>query len=207
MLSLLNFSNPPASEIVNPWPSPPGCGENSHSALAKRRSSSNYFSMKAVLFAGVLLATQALVFANDPAYTALRVVGKSRGEDVLKHVIELRGKGGTPQPVTWKIVLDDPRARGGVRELEIEHGKIVSERTPISLCGRNAVQVHEQKRNVDLAELGRRLEPLGTVRVNEFAMRAQLPPYELTVFADGRAIIKGTTDIGVARSVYARYVG
>jgi len=82
-----------------------------------------------------------------------------------------------------------------------------SERTPISLCGRNAVQVHEQKRNVDLAELGRRLEPLGTVRVNEFAMRAQLPPYELTVFADGRAIIKGTTDIGVARSVYARYVG
>jgi len=82
-----------------------------------------------------------------------------------------------------------------------------SDRTPISLCGRNAVQIHERRRPVDLVELGRRLQPLGETRINEFAMRAQLPPYELTVFADGRAIIKGTTDIGVARSVYARYVG
>ncbi len=82
-----------------------------------------------------------------------------------------------------------------------------AERTPISLCGRNAVQIHEQKRVVDLNELGGRLRPLGEVRVNEFALRAVLPPYELTVFADGRAIIKGTTDVGVARSIYARYVG
>ncbi len=82
-----------------------------------------------------------------------------------------------------------------------------AERAPISLCGRNAVQIHEQKRTMNLVELGRRLQPLGAIRVNEFALRAQLPPYELTVFADGRAIVKGTTDIGVARSVYARYVG
>ena len=45
------------------------------------------------------------------------------------------------------------------------------------------------------------------MRVNEFALRAALDPYELTVFPDGRAIIKGTTDPGIARSVYARYVG
>ena len=78
---------------------------------------------------------------------------------------------------------------------------------PISLCGRNAVQLHEQKRMIDLQELGRKLQPLGEIRISEFAMRALLPPYELTVFADGRTIVKGTTDIGVARSVYARYVG
>lgn len=81
------------------------------------------------------------------------------------------------------------------------------QRTPISLCGRNAVQIHDRARPVDLADLEGRLQPLGNVRRNEFALRFFLPAYEMTVFADGRAIIKGTTDIGVARSLYAKYVG
>jgi len=80
-------------------------------------------------------------------------------------------------------------------------------RAPISLCGRNAVQIHERSRPLDLADLARRLAPFATVRSNEFALRAQIDPYELTVFPDGRAIIKGTTDTGLARSLYARYVG
>jgi molybdopterin/thiamine biosynthesis adenylyltransferase len=80
-------------------------------------------------------------------------------------------------------------------------------RAPISLCGRNAVQIHERSRPVNLAELASRLKDLADVRVNEFALRASLELYELTVFPDGRAIIKGTTDTGVARSVYARFVG
>jgi molybdopterin-synthase adenylyltransferase len=80
-------------------------------------------------------------------------------------------------------------------------------RAPISLCGRNAVQIHERSRPIDLAELAGRLRPLARVRVNEFALRAAIDPYELTVFPDGRAIIRGTTDAGVARGVYARYVG
>ena len=80
-------------------------------------------------------------------------------------------------------------------------------RAPISLCGRNAVQIHERSRPLDLADLARRLAPFATVRSNEFALRAQIDSYELTVFPDGRAIIKGTTDMGLARSIYARYVG
>jgi adenylyltransferase/sulfurtransferase len=82
-----------------------------------------------------------------------------------------------------------------------------SRRAPISLCGRNAVQIHERSRPIDLAALRRQLAPLGEVRANEFALRFLLPPYEMTVFPDGRAIIKGTQDIGVARSLYAKYVG
>ncbi|HXB68341.1 MAG TPA: ThiF family adenylyltransferase [Candidatus Acidoferrales bacterium] len=82
-----------------------------------------------------------------------------------------------------------------------------SRRQPVSLCGRNAVQVSERERPVDLLELKARLEPLGEVRANQFALRFFIPPYEMTVFADGRAIIKGTSDTGVARSLYARYVG
>jgi len=75
------------------------------------------------------------------------------------------------------------------------------------LCGRDAVQVHERHRPIDLLELKARLEPLGEVRSNEFALRFVTAPYEMTVFPDGRAIIKGTNDPGVARSLYAKYVG
>ncbi|MBV9155019.1 MAG: ThiF family adenylyltransferase [Acidobacteriaceae bacterium] len=78
---------------------------------------------------------------------------------------------------------------------------------PVSLCGRNAVQLHESARPLDLQQLATRLRPLGDVRVNEFALRIELPKYHMTFFPDGRAIIKGTTDIGVAKSLYARLVG
>lgn len=80
-------------------------------------------------------------------------------------------------------------------------------RAPISLCGRNAVQIHERERPLDLAELKSRLAPLGDVRANEFALRFFIAPYEMTIFPDGRAIVKGTADVGLARSLYARYVG
>lgn len=80
-------------------------------------------------------------------------------------------------------------------------------RAPISLCGRNAVQIHERTRPLDLRDLQRRLEPLGPVRANEFALRFFVEPYEMTIFPDGRAIIKGTQDVGLARSLYAKYVG
>ena len=66
---------------------------------------------------------------------------------------------------------------------------------------------HERAGPVDLMALKARLEPLGDVRANEFALRFLAPPYEMTVFADGRAIVKGTSDTGLARSLYARYVG
>jgi adenylyltransferase/sulfurtransferase len=83
-----------------------------------------------------------------------------------------------------------------------------AEYPPVALCGRNAVQIRGGLRQVDLAELERRLEPLGQVRANEYALRFRADGgYELTVFTDGRAIIKGTSDPGLARSIYARYIG
>ncbi len=80
-------------------------------------------------------------------------------------------------------------------------------RAPVSLCGRNAVQIHDRARPVDLRQLAERLRSVGEVRTNEFALRLFVVPYEITVFPDGRAIIKGTIDTGVARSLYSRYVG
>jgi adenylyltransferase/sulfurtransferase len=82
-----------------------------------------------------------------------------------------------------------------------------SRRAPISLCGRDAVQIHERSRPLDLSALAARLTPLGQVRSNEFALRFSSPPYEMTIFPDGRAIIKGTSDPALARSLYSRYIG
>lgn len=78
-----------------------------------------------------------------------------------------------------------------------------------SLCGRNAVQVRNGRRGIvlNLAELAERLRPVGEVRYNDFLLRFKVDSYELTVFPDARAIIKGTDDEQVARSVYARYIG
>jgi molybdopterin/thiamine biosynthesis adenylyltransferase len=81
------------------------------------------------------------------------------------------------------------------------------ERPQITLCGRNSVQIHECARVVDLAEMSQRLKPHGAVRHNDFVLKFWHEPYEMTLFPDGRAIIKGTTDTAVARSLYARYVG
>lgn len=80
-------------------------------------------------------------------------------------------------------------------------------RPHITLCGRNSVQIHEHNRPVDLAALEGRLRPHGEVRSNRLLLRFTRGEHTLTVFADGRAIIQGTTDVALARSLYARFVG
>ncbi|MDA7980754.1 MAG: ThiF family adenylyltransferase [Pirellulales bacterium] len=79
------------------------------------------------------------------------------------------------------------------------------------LCGRNAVQVSPPRDaaspQLDLAMLEAKLSPLGDVARNPFLLRADISPYTLTVFADGRAIISGTDEISTAKTVYAKYVG
>jgi adenylyltransferase/sulfurtransferase len=76
------------------------------------------------------------------------------------------------------------------------------------MWGRDSVQIHECSRTLDLATLKSRLAPtVSDVRYNEFLLRFRIPPYEMTVFSDGRAILKGTKDPAVARSLYARYIG
>jgi adenylyltransferase/sulfurtransferase len=80
-------------------------------------------------------------------------------------------------------------------------------RPQITLCGRNSVQIHERNRPVDFAEMSARLGAHGTVKHNAFVLKFWRDPFEMTLFPDGRAIIKGTDDTAVARSLYARFVG
>ncbi len=77
-----------------------------------------------------------------------------------------------------------------------------------TLCGRNAVQIRRRDGiTLDLDQVASRLGPIGAIEKNRFLVRADIDQYRLTVFADGRAIISGTKDPAVAKSIYARYVG
>ncbi len=80
-------------------------------------------------------------------------------------------------------------------------------RSDLTLCGRNSVQISRGGGQLSFAELSDRLKPHGIVRHNEFVLKFWHEPYEMTLFPDGRAIIKGTTDTAVARNLYARFVG
>jgi len=76
------------------------------------------------------------------------------------------------------------------------------------LCGRNAIQVNPGRgHTLNLAALAERLRQVGRISLNEYLLRLEIENYELTIFPDARAIIKGTADATIARSVYAKYVG
>jgi molybdopterin/thiamine biosynthesis adenylyltransferase len=106
-----------------------------------------------------------------------------------------------------EIAADKPRP--GCRACgERDFVHLAGEGRPhITMCGRNSVQIHERARPIDFAAMQQRLEAHGIVRHNEFVLKFWREPYEMTLFPDGRAIIKGTTDTGVARSLYARFIG
>jgi molybdopterin/thiamine biosynthesis adenylyltransferase len=100
--------------------------------------------------------------------------------------------------------VDCPACRRG--EFPWLEGKLGSHTT--SLCGRNAVQVaHRTPEKLSFDELARKLAAAGNVSHNRFMLRFEVNGYLMTVFPDGRAIIKGTHDVNVARSLYAKYIG
>jgi molybdopterin-synthase adenylyltransferase len=83
-------------------------------------------------------------------------------------------------------------------------------RPHITLCGRDSVQIHEHRRPIDLVALKSRLQThadIESLRSNDLLLRFRRGPHTLTLFPDGRALIQGTNDIAVARSLYARFIG
>jgi len=94
----------------------------------------------------------------------------------------------------------------GRREFPYMDGSLGAEAA--ALCGRNSVQIHpKSKTKIDFDDLAARLAPLGAVERNRFLLRADIDGRRITVFSDGRAIIQGTYDAAIAKSLYARYVG
>lgn len=108
-----------------------------------------------------------------------------------------------------KIRLSAPNAdcptcgRGEFNTLDAEQNEFAA-----ILCGRDAVQIAPPNAvTIDLNALKDRLEKLGAVKLNEYLLRFNTDEFEITIFRDARAIIRGTDDVVQARSLYARYVG
>ena len=108
-----------------------------------------------------------------------------------------------------KIKLGKPNAdckTCGQKDFEF----LEAENTEFSavLCGRNAVQISPPKlTQIDLLNLAEKLKNIGAVKQNEYLLRLIVGDFELTVFQDARAIIRGTDDVSMARSLYAKFVG
>lgn len=81
------------------------------------------------LIAAISLAAAASAHAGT-AYEALQVIKGTRGDTILNQLIEARGESGQPQPQSWTILMNDPAARGGIREFVVSGDQILSERTP-----------------------------------------------------------------------------
>jgi hypothetical protein len=104
------------------------------------------------------------------------------------------GKGDVPCPACDLAEFEFLEARSGTYST--------------SLCGRDAMQINVRgEGQVAFAVLAERLRSVGDVRYNEYMLRFSVGAHELTVFPDGRAIIKGTSDESVARTLYSKYIG
>ncbi|HMK31952.1 MAG TPA: ThiF family adenylyltransferase [Terriglobales bacterium] len=146
--------------------------------------------------------------------SAVNLVASLAASEAIKYLVGARDKM-RQTLLSWDVWTNEhaevaaERPRQNCRTCaQREYIYLAGEGRPhLTLCGRNSVQIHEQHRPVDFAEMAVRLRPHGPVRHNEFVLKFWHEPYEITLFPDGRAIVKGTTDTAVARSLYARFVG
>jgi adenylyltransferase/sulfurtransferase len=107
----------------------------------------------------------------------------------------LRGEGGSAG--------DCPACRGEYAWLSGQRGSHTA-----VLCGRNAVQIMPpERKRFSLESMAERLRGVGRVTLNPFLLRLEVDGYVITLFPDGRAIISGTDEIAVAKTVYAKYIG
>lgn len=82
------------------------------------------------LLASLLLAGPIFAQENPSAYEALRVIGTQLNRQMVNRLVSVSGVDGDPQPRTWKILVEDRNANGGVREIVVENNRVVSQRVP-----------------------------------------------------------------------------
>lgn len=149
---------------------------------------------------GVLNTLPALV-ASVQATEALKILTKA---EPSKDLVVIEAWSQQYEKVRLKKAKACPCCGKGIYEFlgaKIKDDHVV-------LCGRDAVQVTPAKRTkMDLAQMEKRLGKLGEARSNDLVLVFVADGKELTLFKDGRAIIKGTSEPGVAKAFYAKYVG
>ncbi len=153
-----------------------------------------------------ILASIVGVIASMQALEAIKIASGNRGAiNRSLSVIELwDNRIRQVQIQSLRDTADCPTCRG--REFPWLEGRLGSQ--SVVLCGRNAVQLSQPARDhLSLEVLAAKLASVGRVTRNSFLLRLAVDDYVLTVFPDGRAIVTGTDDVAIARSLYAKYIG
>ena len=165
--------------------------------------------MRKFLFPLALGILPTIVFAeSDTAYKALRTFGKQAGDKVLNRVVEVRGRNGIPQPDVWKIIANDPGARGGLTEAEVQRGKIISQRTPTARATSATQTMDFNQLNLDSdgaftvanQELQKRAVPFDRI---DYLLRSpgngKPPDWHLELYDRGTKI--GTMEVGADNGI------
>ncbi|AEG18025.1 NAD(P)H-binding protein [Methanobacterium paludis] len=150
--------------------------------------------------------------------TATSIMGSMESTEAIKIILgEYDGNEKTSSTLVvydaWNHSLDNILVKKNDKCkccVEEDFDYLISDEREIitSLCGRNAVQITPaDPKELSLKNLADNLEKLGSVKCTDFIMLFKTDEIEISLFKDGRAIIKGTNDEKVARSIYARYIG
>jgi adenylyltransferase/sulfurtransferase len=157
--------------------------------------------------AGVLGSAVNLV-ASLQAIEAIKLL-LGREDEINRHLVHIDAWSGRLVNMKVQSAYDTgncPCCKRG--EFQYLEGKFAG--TTTTLCGRDAVQVIPGgATQIDFAVIAKKLQPIAArlVSHNRFMLKAAVDGYELTLFPDGRAIIKGTHDPDKARTLYAKYFG
>ena len=153
-----------------------------------------------------ILAPVAHLIASFQAVEAIKILA-GHGEAVDRQLWKVDLWNREFKAVSVGHFTDETRC-SGCREKDYPYLDARAGARAVALCGRNAVQINPDKTGeLDFKSLADRLSPQGEVIYNEFLLRCRMEPYEITVFVNGRAIVRGTEDAGQAKSLYARYIG
>ncbi|MFC1982093.1 ThiF family adenylyltransferase, partial [Chloroflexota bacterium] len=148
-----------------------------------------------------IIGTVPAVIGSLQATEAMKILV---GAEVNKELITVDIWRGVFHRMRIKQREDCPACRGKYDSLE---KKFVMQTT--SFCGQSrAIQVVNTKvTGIDLDELAARLKGKGNVSRNKFMLHFNVDDREITVFTDGRAIIKNTIDESLAKELYFKYIG
>ena len=124
-----------------------------------------------------LLIPAGAVFAqeNPSAYEALRVIGTQLNRQIVNRIVSVNGVDGDPQPRTWKILVEDKNATGGVREIVVEDNRVASQRVP-----NRSVVGSTQGATIDTAKLN--LDSTGAFSVASHTAETSHVTFSLTSY-------------------------
>jgi adenylyltransferase/sulfurtransferase len=150
---------------------------------------------------GVLNAITSLI-ASLESNEAIKILLGDRDLNRELLVIDLRDNSFDKIPV--KKRGDCPLCRDGKFEYLDKKGPSKA----IKLCGREMIQITPQREmEIPLEHLKKKLERVGDASYLGFLLKFRVDKYELIIFPDGRAFVKGVSDTETARSLYAKYIG